>query len=1348
MRFFSFGGGSGLIRRRRTFSVLLPVVLSVASLTLAPPAAAAGPCAVPIVSKVACENTKPGNPDWVVAAIDDSILGFTHDISYAPGNTVNFKVKTDASSYAVNIYRLGYYGGAGARLVQSLTRSTRQTQPNCLVPDPSTQLLDCGNWATSVSWTVPADAVSGLYYAVLHRNDTGGESEIAFVIRDDTSQSDILFQTSDSTWQAYNTYGNGTQPSGGSSLYSGIGPGNGGSAYKVSYNRPIIGGETENFIFNAEYPMLKFLEANGYDLSYTTDVDTARRGNLITNHKVFMPVGHDEYWSNEQRTNVENARNAGVHMAFLTGNDIFWKTRWENSVDGSNTAWRTLVCYKETKAGQVDPNPAEWTGTWRDPRYSPPKDGGRPENSLLGQIFTVNGRRDDSLSVPAAYGKMRLWRNTPLATSNTGYTFQPGTLGYEWNTVEENGFQPPGVAQLSRTTVTMSGQYVLQNHGDVYGSGTKTHALTLYRHAGGALVFAAGTVQWAWGVENEHLFRTATPTADIRMQQATVNLLADMDTQPVTLQTGLVPATKSTDLTPPTLSIGATPSPTVAAPYTITGTVGDLAGKVAGVEVSVDNGATWRAANWQAGSGNWSYTYTPARSGQATYQVRAVDDSANLSAPVTRTVTVNPRPCPCGIWTDTSVPANPSASDSGALELGVKFQANANGYIRGVKFYKGQGNTGTHTGSLWKADGTRLATGTFTGETVNGWQTLTFPTSVPITANTTYVASYHTDTGHYAADADYFANSPSGLEPLTAPRSTTTDPNGVFKVGASGFPDRSYGNTNYWVDVVFGYDPGPDTRAPEIASLSPGNGHTSAALNAVPAVVFDEPIAPSSLQLTLTGPGGAVTGTTALSADGLTATFTPSQQLAGGTSYTASVRASDGAGNALPHAPVTWTFKTGSPRPATCPCTIWDDFATPAVASAPDSAVEVGTKVRFDSRGQVLGVRFYKGPGNTGTHTGSLWSASGTRLATGTFTGESASGWQTLMFANPVDVQSGTTYVVSYYAPNGGYANTAGYFGGGGADYGAMHALANGADGGNGVYRYGAGGGFPASTYNAGNYWVDAIWQPGANGDSTPPAVTSTNPASGAANVSLTAPVTMTFNEPVDLATAQFSLADSGGAKLTGTAALSTDRKTLTWTPAARLNPGNAYTASIKIADVNGNLMPAATTWSFTTAATQTCPCSLFSAATVPTVTSADDAGNYELGVRFTTSANGSVTGVKFYKGAGNTGTHTGSLWTAGGQLLATGTFTGETATGWQTLTFATPVPVTAGQSYVASYTAPNGRYAADGGYFQRTAVTSAPLSAPATAPGTANGVYKVGPGFPASTYQGGNYWVDVVLGG
>src|SRR5262249_9898227 len=139
-----------------------------------------------------------------------------------------------------------------------------------------------------------------------------------------------------------------------------------------------------NSIWHAEYPMVRWLEANGYDVSYFTDVDSSRFGSLILNHKIYMDVGHDEYISGPQRSNIEAALAAGVHLAFLSGNEIYWKTRWAPSLDSSATPYRTMVCYKESADNQVlDPqDPSTWTGTWRDTRFSPPADGGRPENAL------------------------------------------------------------------------------------------------------------------------------------------------------------------------------------------------------------------------------------------------------------------------------------------------------------------------------------------------------------------------------------------------------------------------------------------------------------------------------------------------------------------------------------------------------------------------------------------------------------------------------------------------------------------------------------------------------------------------------------------------------------------------------------------------------------------------------------------------------------------------------------------------------------------------------------------------------------------------------------------------------
>ena len=143
-----------------------------------------------------------------------------------------------------------------------------------------------------------------------------------------------------------------------------------------------------------EYPMIRFLEANGFDMSYTTDVDVSRNGALLLNHKAFLSVGHDEYWSKEERNSVEAVKAAGLNLAFFSGNEIYWKTRWENSVDGTNTPWRTMVCYKDgtwrTPAelgcgGKCDPS-TEWTGLWRTGCGSPGGNACKPENGLSGEI--------------------------------------------------------------------------------------------------------------------------------------------------------------------------------------------------------------------------------------------------------------------------------------------------------------------------------------------------------------------------------------------------------------------------------------------------------------------------------------------------------------------------------------------------------------------------------------------------------------------------------------------------------------------------------------------------------------------------------------------------------------------------------------------------------------------------------------------------------------------------------------------------------------------------------------------------------------------------------------------------
>jgi hypothetical protein len=1308
-----------------------------------PPASAADPCTAPVRSAVACENTRAGTPDWQVTP-DASIEGFATDVSTNVGGRVDFKVRTTARAYTVGIYRLGWYGGDGGRLITSLTPSVPlpQAQPEC-ARDASTGLVDCGNWAVSASWAVPATAVSGVYVAKLRRTDTGAANQITFVVRNDASRSDMVVQTSDTTWAAYNTWG-------GASLYNGDGPGGAGRAYKVSYNRPLDVNATTGRLLHAEYPMIRFLEANGYDLSYQAGVDTDRLGSLVRNHRVFLSVGHDEYWSGAQRANVQAARDAGVNLAFFSGNEMWWRVRWESSIDGSGTGYRTLVTYKESLDGaRTDPTGA-WTGTWRDPRFPT---GVTPENALIGQQFAVNGeygRRRDAISVPAEFGRARLWRNTPVATQASGqtYTFGAGTLGYEWDSDFDNGFRPAGLAKLSDTTVPVAEPDVLQNdYGTSYAPGTARHSLTLYRAPSGALVFGAGTVQWSWGLDDTHdggLSVENTP-----MKQATVNLFADMGVQPATLQSGLVAAQASSDTTAPTVTItsSATQKVTVGTPVTVSGTAADSGGMVAGVEVSVDGGTTWHPA---VGRAAWSYTFAPKTAGALGVRVRAVDDSARLSSPVGYDSTIGQRDCPCTLWPASTAPSGGTLTDPTPLELGTRFQFSVSGYVTGVRFYKSAGVSGTHTGTLWSAAGEKLASGTFTGETATGWQTLTFGTAVPVSAGTPYVVSYWSPTGQYVADSGYFSAASVQNEPLTAPQNAAGAPNGVYRSGSAGFPSDSWQATNYWVDVVFQGTAPADTRAPSATVSTPLPDSSSVARTAAAAVVFDEAVQPASVAMTVTGAAGSpVGGTVSYDPGTRTASFRPTEQLAAGTKFTASLTAArDLAGNALA-APVTWSFTTmRSPAtPGICPCSVWDDTAVPAVTGVEEAAaLELGMKFSADADGTVTGVRFHKGPRNTGTHTGTLWSATGQELAKATFTAESTAGWQQVLFDRAVPVTAGATYVVSYHTDAGYYSYT--YAGlDGGVRSGPLTALAGAQAGGNGVYRYGTHA-FPDQPGGA-NYWVDVLYVPAA--DTVAPTVSGTNPATGATSVPTTGGLTATFSEPVTASSVTFALGTGTGTGTTtiaGTMSYDSASRTATFTPSSALRAGTSYTATISGAtDTAGNRMAAPYAWTFTTAGPGACPCTVF-AGRVPGTQSASDPDAVELGTKIRTDVDGFITGVRFYKGSGNTGTHTGNLWSATGKRLATGTFTNETAGGWQQLTFASPVAVTANTTYVVSYHAPSGHYAADGGFFTGAGADNAPLHALASGVDGPDGVYAYGAtsSFPSGTWQATNYWVDAVF--
>jgi len=1297
---------------------------------LAAPAAAATP------NKIALENMKTGNPqsEWGIEGDGNgTIQGFATQISTNIGQTVDFKIATDSTHYRIDIYRMGYYGGDGARKVASIDKSltTAQIQPHPIV-DMTLGLIDAGNWSVSASWDIPADAVSGVYFAKLVREDGVADASIVpFVVRDDASASDIVFQTSDTTWQAYNAWG-------GASLYYGQVPVDPndmigylppncscgltaiGRASAVSYNRPIITntspiGGTHDFIFGVESSAISWLEQNGYDVSYISGVDATRSGSLLLNHDAFLSVGHDEYWSAEQRANVEAARDSGVNLAFWSGNEVYWKVRWESSIDGNGTPYRTMVSYKETWGTSSDPSNIG-TGTWRDPRYADP--GQQPENALTGTMFTVDSYRLDTITIPYDYSNLRFWRNTDVANLQAGETYSlvQNLLGYEWDSDVENGFRPAGLVNLSLSSVSVD--TYLRDYGTTVGSAVATHSLTMYRAASGALVFGAGTVFWSWGLSDNHEGPT-TPT-DPNVQQAMVNMFADMGIQPTTLSASLVIATQSTDTLKPTSTIT---SPTVGGSFlegqhvTVTGTAQDFGGGIiAGIEVSTDGGLHWFKAT---GRENWSYNWVVQASGTYTIMSRAVDDSVNMETPaIGKQVTVS-LPSTVGLWTLAAKPVIETViEDREKVELGVRFQSTTGGFVTGIRFYKGFYNIGEHVVSLWNADGTLLATGISTGESLSGWQTVTFATPVAISAGTTYTASYHSD-GYYSATENYFGTTPYSNGPLKI-----VDGGGVYSYSTTTGtrPVNSSNGANYWVDVVFnaGANTAP-VATDDFGYVASRNGSVTLSIASLVANDTDA----NGDSLTISAVGGAVNGSVVLNAQTGTVVFTPSANYAGPASFTYTL--SDGRGGSdqgsvsltVQDAPTGASLFLGNEGPTTAGFT-------------DNTPVELGMKFVSSATGTITSIRFYKASGDTGAHTGSVWSSSGALLGTVSFSAESLSGWQTATFSTPIQITAGATYIASYHT-TGTYVATANYFTQAHTN-GVLTGLAAATSGGNGVYSYGSSATFPTSNYQASNYWVDVVFNQSTV--NTAPVAANDNGFVAYSNTALSIAATALLANDVD--------ADGDVLSITGATAISGGTVVFnSQTNAITFTPTNGYLGSASFSytasDGRGGTSSAVVSLTVSQPATNTT--SLFSASQVPTIAADADPDSVELGMRFVASAAGQITALRYYKSAQDTGTHTASLWSSTGALLATAVFTNETASGWQTVTLSQPIAVTAGTTYVASYHS-NGFYAATPNYF-----TSSYTNGALTAPSGSNGVYAYGTGslFPSATFNATNYWVDVV---
>jgi len=261
---------------------------------------------------------------------------------------------------------------------------------------------------------------------------------------------------------------------------------------------------------------------------------------------------------------------------------------------------------------------------------------------------------------------------------------------------------------------------------------------------------------------------------------------------------------------------------------------------------------------------------------------------------------------------------------------------------------------------------------------------------------------------------------------------------------------------------------------------------------------------------------------------------------------------------------------------------LWSAGVQPEQTAATDgSTLELGVRFLSDTSGSVLGVRFFKGSGNRGTHTASLWDKGGARLARATVTNETSSGWQSVTFGRPVAIVAGRPYTVSYYAPLGHYAISHQYFQKQGVNNPPLHASGTG----NGVYHYGSSG-FPTDSAYGSNYWVDVLFAPTSNSaDTTPPTVLSVSPPDASGGVALTASISATFSEALQPGSTLMSVRTAGGVAVAGTVSENAAARQVTFQPAqSALRLAMSYTVSVSGArDAAGNTMTSRS-WTFTTA--------------------------------------------------------------------------------------------------------------------------------------------------------------------
>lgn len=463
-------------------------------------------------NRVARENTRPGSTRWELPLTGTGdAQGYFSDVSVAAGETVSLHIDSTAPLVTVTAYRIGWYGGSGGRPVGRWRDLPVRPQPTP-VTDPVTGTIRC-RWAPALEVPIPDHWVSGLYLFLLEPKGLSPQY-VPLWVRETTVVAPILFLSSMTTFQAYNEWG-------GKSLYpdgstGAITVSGGPHAVTVSYDRPYDEYRGAGRCLRWEPQFIRWLESGGFDLAYAADMDLERHPEQVLGRKLIVVQGHPEYWSVGMRRTLELAIAAGTNVAFFSGNEIYWRCRFENRPGGM---YRSITCYR---LAVLDPlsltDPTQATTKWREPP-SP-----EPEALVIGQMYghMVTAPSDFICTQPDHW----IYQGTGMVAGDGILNL----VGQEYDRFyPDPALHPPGTEVLAVSPVRPDYGHPVSAFGPPPSGepDPPVQNATIYTAPSGATVFSAGTIQWSWGLDDwgDQDYAGVHTPVDPRAQTITRNIL-------------------------------------------------------------------------------------------------------------------------------------------------------------------------------------------------------------------------------------------------------------------------------------------------------------------------------------------------------------------------------------------------------------------------------------------------------------------------------------------------------------------------------------------------------------------------------------------------------------------------------------------------------------------------------------------------------------------------------------------------------------------------------------------------------------------------------------------------------